>query len=240
MSTPPIILVPGYWLGAWAWDEVAGYLRREGHDVTALTLPGLDSVATDRKLITLDHHVDAICKAVEAAGRPVVLVVHSGAGTSGYAATDRVPGHIAAMIYVDTGPETRPNNPDLEGDEFPMPPLDVLARSENLDGLSPEQLQTLVDRAVPEPGRVVRESILLGNPARLDVPSIILCTGFPSAKVREAVANNAPWIGDLPHLRNVTYHDLPTSHWPMWSKPAETAEIIARIAREYGPEGAQA
>mgnify|MGYP006197460257 CR=1 FL=1 len=26
MTTPPIILVPGFWLGAWAWDEVAGLL----------------------------------------------------------------------------------------------------------------------------------------------------------------------------------------------------------------------
>ena len=26
----PIILVPGFWLGAWAWDEVAGLLRGEG------------------------------------------------------------------------------------------------------------------------------------------------------------------------------------------------------------------
>ena len=28
--TAPIILVPGFWLGAWAWDEVAGLLRAEG------------------------------------------------------------------------------------------------------------------------------------------------------------------------------------------------------------------
>ena len=42
MSTAPIILVPGFWLGAWAWDEVAGLLHAEGHEVTALTLPGLE------------------------------------------------------------------------------------------------------------------------------------------------------------------------------------------------------
>ena len=40
MSSAPIILVPGFWLGAWAWDEVAAALRADGHDVTALTLPG--------------------------------------------------------------------------------------------------------------------------------------------------------------------------------------------------------
>ena len=47
MTNAPIILVPGFWLGAWAWDEVADELRTGGHDVTALTLPGLESADAD-------------------------------------------------------------------------------------------------------------------------------------------------------------------------------------------------
>src|SRR5436189_3784054 len=104
MTSAPIVLVPGFWLGAWAWEEVAAPLRADGHDVTALTLPGLESADADRSTITLSDHVEAICEAVTAAGAPVVLAVHSGAGFSGYAASDRVPEHIAAMVYVDTGP----------------------------------------------------------------------------------------------------------------------------------------
>jgi len=50
----PIILVPGFWLGAWAWDEVADLLRADGNDVTALTLPGLESATADRSRPT--HH----------------------------------------------------------------------------------------------------------------------------------------------------------------------------------------
>ena len=42
MAPAPIVLVPGFWLGAWAWDEVADTLRAEGLEVTALTLPGLE------------------------------------------------------------------------------------------------------------------------------------------------------------------------------------------------------
>ena len=66
MMSAPIILVPGFWLGAWAWDEVAAALRADGHDVTALTLPGLESVDADRSAITLSDHVDAISEAVHA------------------------------------------------------------------------------------------------------------------------------------------------------------------------------
>src|SRR5215210_5845049 len=102
MPSAPIVLVPGFWLGAWAWDEVAAMLRADGHDVEALTLPGLESAGADRSSITMADHVDAICDAVRAAGAPVVLAVHSGTGASGYGASDRVPELIAAMIYVDS------------------------------------------------------------------------------------------------------------------------------------------
>src|SRR5688500_17958959 len=104
MARAPIILVPGWWLGAWAWDEVADALRADGHDVTALTLPGLESVDADRSGITLSDHVEAICDTVKAAGAPVVLAVHSGSGAPGYGASDRVPEQIAAMVYVVSGP----------------------------------------------------------------------------------------------------------------------------------------
>ena len=91
-TSAPIILVPGFWLGAWAWDEVAERLRADGHDVTALTLPGMESKDADRSKITFQDHVDAIIGALEAADTPAVLAVHSATGFSGYAASDQVAG----------------------------------------------------------------------------------------------------------------------------------------------------
>ena len=231
MESTPIILVPGFWLGGWAWDEVAGPLRQAGHDVTALTLPGLESIDTDRAGITFTDHVDAICAAVEAAGRPVTLAVHSGAGGPGYAATDRVPAQIAAMVYVDSGPATGPMNPDLEGVELLLPPPDELAADENLDGLSAHQLATFRARAVPEPAGALRGGAVLANEARLDVPTTAICTGYSSADYQEAVAEGQTWLGGFAELRDLTWVDLPTSHWPMWSLPSELATILGDVAR---------
>ena len=70
--------------------------------------------------ITLADHVDAISDAATAAGSPVVLAVHSGSGFSGYAASDRVPDRIAAMVYVDSGPGVGAMNPGFEGAELPL------------------------------------------------------------------------------------------------------------------------
>src|SRR5918999_411075 len=195
MPTAPIVLVPGFWLGAWAWDEVAAALRADGHDVTALTLPGLESADADRSSITLADHVDAICNAVTAAGAPVVLAVHSGAGASGYAASDRIPERIAAMVYVDSGPATGALEPDFDAVEKPLPSRQELEAEENLDGLSEEQLETFWRRAVPEPGGVLREAPELTNNSRLDVPSTVICTGFASEQIKAWVKEGYAWLG---------------------------------------------
>ncbi|MGE5226209.1 MAG: alpha/beta fold hydrolase [Planctomycetaceae bacterium] len=233
MDSAPIILVPGFWLGAWAWDEVARLLRADGHDVTAMTLPGLEAADADRSAIGLADHVDAICAAVEAAEAPVVLAVHSGTGGAGYAASDRIPERIAAMVYVDSGPAMGPLEPDFDGVEKPMPSLEELAREENLDGLTPEQLTTFRDRAVPEPGRVLRDDPGLSNDARLDVPSTMICTAFTAEQYRQAVEEGYGWLGGLKELRDVTWVDLPTSHWPMWSRPADLARILGDVASAH-------
>jgi pimeloyl-ACP methyl ester carboxylesterase len=226
----PIVLVPGFWLGAWAWDEVAAALRADGHDVTALTLPGLESVDADRSSIRLSDHVDAICDAVRAAGSPVVLAVHSGAGFPGYAASDRVPELIAAMVYVDTGPGMGAMDADFEGVELPLHAPEKLAEEENLDGLSEEQLETFQSRAVPQPGGVLREGAELTNDARLDVPTTVICTAFTSEEYKDAVKEGYGFVRGLTELRDVTWVDLPTSHWPMWSRPQELADIIGDVA----------
>ncbi len=229
----PIVLVPGFWLGAWAWDEVVAALSADGIDATAITLPGLESPDADRSSVTLTDHVEAICDAVRAAGPPVVLAVHSGTGFSGYAATDRIPELIANMVYVDSAPGKGALDPGLEGDkEFNW---DELAAEENLDGLSEEQLETFRQRAVPEPGGVLREHIELTNDARLDVPTTMICTGFPSKEIRKyAMEQDWAWLAGVRELRNITWLDLPTSHWPMWSRPQELAANLANIARSAG------
>ena len=236
MEAAPIVLVPGFWLGAWAWDEVAGALRAEGHEVTAVTLPGLESVDDDRSQVTMADHVDAICAAVEAAGAPVVLAVHSGTGFAGYAASDRIPERIAAMVYVDSAPGTGAMDPDFAEVELPLHSPEKLAAEENLDGLSEEQLETFRRRAVPQPGGTLREGTELTNDARLDVPSTVVCTGFPSGEVKAAAEKGYAWLGGLQELRDVTWVDLPTSHWPMWSRPRELAGIIGDIATTAGRE----
>ena len=232
MASAPIILVPGFWLGAWAWDAVVSALRADGHDVTAVTLPGLESADADRSAVSLSDHVNAICAAVTAAGAPVVLAVHSGAGVPGYAASDRVPEQLAAMVYVDSGPAKAALDPGFDAAEMPLPSWQQLEEGgSSLAGLNEEQLETFRRRAVPEPAGAVREAPELANDRRLDVPSTVICTSLTSEQIKEGVKQGYEWLAGLAELRDVTYVDLSTGHWPMWSRPKELATLIGDVAR---------
>ena len=113
--------------------------------------------------------------------------------------------------------------------------MEELEANENLDGLTEEQLETFRRRAVPEPGAALREAAELTNDARVDVPSTVVCTGFTSEQYKDAVKEGYPFLAGLTELRDVTWIDLPTSHWPMWSRPQELAGIIGDVAKAHAP-----
>ncbi len=164
-----------------------------------------------------------------------MLAVHSATGFSGYAASDRVPELIAAMVYVDTAPGKPPLDPDFTDVEKPLDWPSV-SEEENLDGLTEAQLATFRERAVPVPGAMIREGYDFTNDARRDIPSTIIATGFSAADYQSGAKDHPEWafLAGIPELRNVTWIDLPTSHWPMWSRPAELAAIIGDVATKAG------
>jgi pimeloyl-ACP methyl ester carboxylesterase len=166
-----------------------------------------------------------------------VQAVHSGAGFSGYAASDVVPERIAAMVYVDTAPGKGALDPEVQGTEKPMV-FEELKEEENLDGISEQQLATFRERALPEPAGILQGAHEFSNDARMDIPSTVIATGYTAEAYQTYAREHPEWafLAGLPELRNVTWVDLPTSHWPMWSRPAELAEIIGDVARTAGDD----
>ncbi|MDR0786391.1 MAG: alpha/beta hydrolase [Gemmatimonadota bacterium] len=230
-ETAPILLVPGYWLGAWVWDAVTARLTSLGSRAEAVTLPGLESVDASREGVRFADHVACVEDRIAVLGGRVVLVAHSGAGAVATAVADRMPDALARVIYVDSGPMAdgtipRPDVMDTDV-ELPFPGLDALAAF----GISPEGL-TDADRtrfeadAVPHPAGAVREAVRLYDPRRNAIPTTVICCSAPGSIVRELAAGGIPMFAPLNELTNLTLVDLLTGHWPMLSRPTDLADMI--------------
>lgn len=234
----PVVLVPGHWLGAWAWSEVAERLRAAGHPVHPVTLPGLDPADPHRAARTLQEQVDALAAVVASTGPGTVLVAHSGGGHPVTVLLDRAPRSVARAVFVDSGPAadgataTGAAPDDLlpaGAAELPLPPFDQLVAS--LDGLTDAHLDRFRTRAVPEPAAVVRATAVLRDDARHDVPTTLVACSFPGATVLEMARAGHPMMAEVARLRDLQVVDLPTGHWPMWSRPADLAAVVSRASR---------
>lgn len=235
MSNQHFVLVPGHWLGGWAWDGVAAELRAAGHQVSAITLPGLTPDYPGRGQVSWTDQVTALTVAIDAAGPDPVLVAHSGAGSIATGALDRSPGSVRRVVWVDSGPiaEGSTFDPALPAElaESPLPDFDDLAAGgASLAGLSEADLTEFRSRAVPHPAQVLREVVSLHDDRRCDVPATVIACSFPAATVQALAAAGHPMFSELAAWSDVRYLELPTGHWPMFSRPRELAELIMTAA----------
>jgi pimeloyl-ACP methyl ester carboxylesterase len=229
-----IVLIPGFWLDATSWSEVALPLVAAGHRVHPLTLPGLEAPEVNRSGIGLREHVDAVVARIDALDPGVVLVGHSGGAAIAYAAIDARPDRVARGIYVDAGPLADGGviNDELpaEGDDVPLPSWEFFDDADLVD-LHDALRSSFRARAVPEPRRVTSDRQVLSDERRLSVPATVIACEFPSASIPEWIAAGVPAASELGRIHDVEYVDLPTGHWPQFTKPAELAAAIVAAVR---------
>jgi pimeloyl-ACP methyl ester carboxylesterase len=236
------VLIPGFWIGAWAWRPVTAALRARGHDVHPLSLTGMAERAhLARRDTDLETHVTDVTNLLRYEDlHDVVLVGHSYAGAVVItSAADRMPERVAKLVFVDsgplpdgtsqsefTGPDERARNADLvarfgDGWQLPPPPWEQLAA--DVPDLDPAVLTLLAERSVPQPW------LTAISPARLTgawekVPRLGILSSFTEAQARGMAA-------DVPLFRHMDgdvwhYEELPTWHWPMFTRAAELTDIL--------------
>jgi pimeloyl-ACP methyl ester carboxylesterase len=224
-----IILIPGFWLDGSSWDGVTPLLQAAGHKVRALTLPGLESVDADRRGIGLRDHIDAAIAAVDEGPKPVVLVGHSGGGAMAHAVADARPDAVERIVFVDSVPlgdglAINKELPVVDG-EIPLPDWSVFDE-EDLRDLDDELRASFRARAVPEPAGVASDHQVLSNDRRYDVPATVIACEYSSDMIKELISENHPYVAELAAMRDVQYMDLPTGHWPQFTKPDELARAV--------------
>ncbi|TDD87202.1 alpha/beta hydrolase [Actinomadura darangshiensis] len=249
------VLVPGYWLGAWAWDEVAAHLRDAGHDVHAVTPAGqAERADEDGPGVDVDAQADGLVRLIEDGGLDdVVLVAHSGANMAATGAADRIPHRVARIVYVDSGPmpsglagidfHDPGSRAELEkavaeqggGRTIPVPPFDPGTDPVNLAGLSQERLAAMRERGTPQPFGTATQALTRPDPLPA-TPRTLISSTIPLAAVKEMGEGGHP-IFSMMVGPGWTYRELPTGHWPMFSKPRELAALLAGLAGDGAAAG---
>lgn len=228
------LLVHGFWLGSWAWDDVRSLLEAGGATVIAPTLPGNDP-GSDRHGIGLEDHVRFVTDIVDDTEGDVVLVGHSAGGAVVHAVVDRRPDRIEHVIYVDTRPlpDGLPLNLDLPyvDADVPRRPWADFAPGW-LDGLDEAAIARFERLGSSSPAGAARDQQRLRDVRRYDVPVTFIATTQTGQRMRERAAEGEPLYSELPRFVSATYVDLPTGHYPMLSRPAELAAAITDAVDE--------
>jgi pimeloyl-ACP methyl ester carboxylesterase len=230
-----IILIPGFWLDGSSWDEVVPALERAGHRGVPLTLPGLESPDADRSTVRLRDHVAAVVKVIDESEDPVVLVGHSGGGAIANGAADSRTDRVTRVVYVDCFPAAlgTPINDELPqvNGEIPLPDWSVF-EEDDLRDLDEGLRASFRARAIPQPAGVACDPQVLNDERRHDVPATIIACEFTSDQLKEWMAEGEEALAELASMRDVEYVDLPTGHWPQFTRPGDLAEaILAAVDR---------
>lgn len=219
-----IILIPGLWLDGSSWQKVVPVLEQAGHRTHALTLPGMESKDADRSEITLRDHVDAVVDAIDSCGPDgqVVLVGHSAGCGIAHAAVDARPDRVARVVYVGGFPtgdgDAVADGYPADNGEVPLPDWSAFEDADLAD-LDDKARAQFHERAIPSPEHVTRDPQQLSDERRYDVPVTVISTEFTSEMLRGWIAQGLAPVREFTKIRDVEYVDLPTGHWPQFTRP---------------------
>lgn len=228
------VLVPGAWLGAWAWKRVVALLETEGHQPYPVTLTGMGErvhlASEDVGMETAIQDVLNVIKYNEI--DEFVLVGHSFAGKVAAAVADRVHEHVRKVIYLDAFRPERVTTPqgkfDPTGEFGPPPPGGyAIPLTEGIVGrigkdVKGADLKRMISLASPWPVKLGTDPITLSRNYDRVKEAYVFCS-LSGDPVDEIVAGK--W-GKLAG----PYKIIEAGHWPMITRPEELAKDLVALA----------
>jgi len=231
------VLVPGAWLGAWAWKRVVPLLERRGHSAHPVTLTGIgERVHLAGGGVGMETGIQDVLNVIRYNDLDdIVLVGHSFAGKVAAAVADRDTDKIKMVLYLDGFHPEKVRIPQGNfPDEFPINGSVVPLPGEFLESVGKDVKGTdrewLLSKVTPTPVKYLRDPITLSERFDSVRSAYIFCTlgdtlswylsQSPGGKVDEVLKANL----DGP------YRLVKSGHWPMITKPKELAEAMMALA----------
>lgn len=229
------VLVPGAWLGAWAWRDVTPHLERGGHSAYPVTLTGMgDRVHLATADVGMETAVQDVLNAIKFNGiDDFVLVGHSFAGKVVAAVADRAHEKVRRVIYLDAFRPERVRTPqggfDPSNEFGPPPPgsraiplTEETVRRIGKD-VTGEALRRMMALATPWPIKLATDPLTLSSHYDGVTEAYVFCS-LSGDPVDEIVAGK--W-GKL----EGPYRVIETGHWPMITQPEQLAKDLITLAK---------
>jgi pimeloyl-ACP methyl ester carboxylesterase len=223
------VLVPGAWLGGWAWRRVVPFLERDGNTAFPLTLTGMgERVHLATPEVGIETAIQDVINAIVYEGlEDVVLVGHSFAGKVVAGAADRIPERVGTLLYLDAFRPANVRTPQGDfsseiGQTLPdgwrIPLTDAIIGNIGKD-LHRADRQWMLPKVTPWLMRLARDPVTLSGKLNSVKRAYIFCAG--GGDDVEEILKTKP-DGD--------YRVLESGHWPMITRPAELAKAMLELA----------
>jgi pimeloyl-ACP methyl ester carboxylesterase len=227
------VLVPGAWLGGWAWKKVVPSLVRKGHEVYAVTLTGMgERVHLASKEVGIETAIQDVLNVIEYNElNDFVLVGHSFAGKVVAAVADRAPERVRMVLYLDAFRPQKVRTPQggfepnefgsLKPGQWAIPLTGEIIDNIGKDVQGPDR-KWMLSKATPWPVKHSTEPVTLSKNFDSLKSAYIFCTesGDPVDEILKG-----KW-GKL----DGPYRVIESGHWPMITKPNELVEDMLNLA----------
>jgi pimeloyl-ACP methyl ester carboxylesterase len=232
------VLVPGAWLGAWAWRRVVPLLERAGSAAYPLTLTGMgDRVHLATSQVGIETAIQDVVNAIVYEGLDdVVLVGHSFAGKVVAAVADRIPERIGTLLFLDAIRPAKVRTPQGGIADWPQKDREDLLEEVKRRGdgwkflISDEMMNTIgydivgkdrdwfLSKTTPWPLGMVQDPVTLSEKYDVVRKAYVFCTRG---------GDNVEEI--MKEKLDGEYRVLESGHWPMITKPAELVQAMLEL-----------
>ena len=226
------VLVPGAWLGGWAWKKVIPLLEQKGHVAHAVTLTGMgERVHLASKYVGIETAIEDVLNVIDYNDLDdFILVGHSFAGKVVAAVADRAPEKVRTLLYVDAFRPQKVRTPQgsfdtsefgsRKPDEWTIPLTEEIVDSIGKD-VRGQDRKWMMSKATPWPMKHSSEPVTLSKNFDSVKSAYIFCTGGGDP-VDEIVKGK--W-GKM----DGPYKIIESGHWPMITKPVELVDDILSL-----------
>jgi len=104
-----------------------------------------------------------------------------------------------------------------------------LDQGNELRGLGEAERRLMRERTVDQPFGTTTQPLRLKNPARKALPKTAIWCSLTVGEVQELIATYPAVCSELAKP-GWQFVELPTGHWPMFSRPRELGELIGNLA----------